>query len=346
LSFVASLVVPLSDYVLRTWRRHASAEELEASRYLERQAERRAVVADAQLMLYSWVAARGQVVVSRLAVEQAEAHRGDAEEMIPLGLATRADALRLEAEVASAEQLLAEAEAFLDIADEQLRVAIGAADGERLAIGFDVFEKVAIPPRASLRRLQRLALRRRPELRALDASRRSLEQARASAHAGYAPQLDAFANGYLQNPNPRQIPTRNEFFFTWDAGVQLTWTINDSFRAIGEVAEADAEVRAVEARRRELELAVKVEVARANADIKKAHASISASERQLVSATEALRARHELFRAGEGDAVDIVDAETELTRARLNRIRAYVDLRGAETRLAHSTGASLARRSR
>ena len=70
----------------------------------------------------------------------------------------------------------------------------------------------------------------------------------------------------------------------------------------------------------------------------KAAASIEAAERGLASAEEALRVRRELFRNGKATSVDLVDAETAVTRARLQRIDAHVGLLVAQTRLDHATG--------
>jgi outer membrane protein TolC len=83
---------------------------------------------------------------------------------------------------------------------------------------------------------------------------------------------------------------------------------------------------------------LRMEVASALADLQKARASIEAAERGLAAAEESLRVRQLLFRTGRATSLDLVDAETEATRARLRRIDAHVGLLVAQTRLGHATG--------
>jgi outer membrane protein len=72
--------------------------------------------------------------------------------------------------------------------------------------------------------------------------------------------------------------------------------------------------------------------------VKKSLASIDAADRGIVASAESLRVRRELFRVGQANAVDLIDAETELTRAQLNKLNAHVGLLVARTRLEHAIG--------
>jgi len=79
-------------------------------------------------------------------------------------------------------------------------------------------------------------------------------------------------------------------------------------------------------------------VASAYADAKRSVAIIKASERGIVSAQEALRVRLELFRVGEATGSDLIDAEKELTSARLRQIEGRIGLLVAKARLDHAVG--------
>jgi outer membrane protein TolC len=242
--------------------------------------------------------------------------------------------------VASAEQVRAEVQAFESIASEQLRIVIQAQPSEGLSLGIDILasDLSSVGAVDALDALQRQALQRRLEIRALDETQHSLKNAVSLARAAYFPRLDAFANLTYANPNQRIFPAREEWNATWEAGVRMTWTINDTFTAMGSVAEAKARAEMIAEQKAALMEGLRMEVASALADLQKARASIEAAERGLAAAEESLRVRQLLFRTGRATSLDLVDAETEATRARLRRIDAHVGLLVAQTRLGHATG--------
>ena len=337
-SLVANLTVPISDYVLRLSQNYAAQSRAESAKKLEVAAQALQIGADAKIAFYNWVRAKGQAIVAHEAVEQAKAHLADARRTFDVGLISRADVLRLESQVASAEQVETEANAFLEVADEQLRTSMALPAGKPMEIGIDVMGAPSAPPAGTLQALQQEAFSKRLEIRALDETVFSLKETESVLRAGYYPRLDAFANLNYSNPNPRIFPAQDKFEMTWDAGLRLTWTINDTFTAMGATAEARARTLAVEEQKSVLRSGLRVEVASAYADVRKAAGNIEASERQLAASEESMRVRSELFRAGRATSVDLVDAETEVTRARLKQIDARVGLLVAQMRLEHSTG--------
>ncbi|WP_433936136.1 TolC family protein [Sorangium cellulosum] len=338
-SLTANLAVPISDYVLRISQGYAAASHAESAKKLELQAESLQVAADAKIAFFNWVRVKGQVVVAGEAVSQARAHVEDARRTFEVGLLSRADVLRLEAQVASAEQVLHEAQAALLVADDQIRIALGAAPGRPLTLGIDVMGSApAKPPAEPLPGLFQEALQRRLEIRALDETQYSLEKAEAVTRAGYFPRVDAFADVTYANPNQRIFPTQERFDLTWAAGVRASWVLNDVFTTAAASAEASARTMQVAEQKAALRDALRLEVASAYAELGKTVSSIEAAERQLAAAVESMRVRSELFRAGRATSVDVVDAETEVTRARLQQLNARVGALVARTRLEHAVG--------
>jgi outer membrane protein len=338
ISFVASLSVPISDYVLRVSQGYASALHAEKGKRLELEAETLLAASDAKLAYFNWVQSRGQVVVAKGAVEQGKAHVTDANRSFQVGVVSRADVLRLEAQVAAAQQFQAEVEAFAGVAEEQLRIALGLPSDRALAIGTDVMHEQGAQPTETLQAFMEQALARRLEIRALDETILSLKETVNLARAGYFPRLDAFADATLANPNQRIFPSQDRFVPTWDAGVRLSWTINDTFTALGATAEAKARVASVEEQKGALRDGLRLEVSAAFMDMQKAAVSIEAAERQLAAAAESARVRNELFKNGKATSTDLIDAENEVTRAQLGRLNARIGLLRARVRLDHVTG--------
>jgi len=194
------------------------------------------------------------------------------------------------------------------------------------------------PPAETLQVLEEQALARRLESRAIEEAIASLRKAKAVTDAGYAPRVDAFLDATYANPNQRIFPASPVWTGTWDAGVRLSWTLNDTFTTIGASAEAKARVASLVEQRAALADGLRVEVASAYADAVKAQPTIEAADRGMISAEESLRVRRELFRNGRATASELVDAEAELTQARLRRLDAHVGVLVAHARLDHATG--------
>jgi outer membrane protein TolC len=336
-SVTLGLLVPISDYVLRLSQNHASARHAERAAELTAQAAALQAAADAKILYFNWINARGQVVVAREATAQAKAHVEDAKKTIDVGTISRGDVMRLEARVAAAQQLEAEADALAAIAEEQLRTVLHLPAGKTLDIGIDVMKTRPPATSESLASLQQQAVARRLELRAVDETQRSLVEARASVKAGYWPRLDGFAEASYPNATAR-IFGQTSYEVTWRAGARATWVINETVATTAASAEAQARVTAAVAQRATLADALRVEVATAYRDLMKSTATIDAAERGAAAAEESLRVREELFRVGRSRTVELIDAQTELTRARLQRLAARIGLLVAEVRLAHAVG--------
>ncbi|WP_441287041.1 TolC family protein [Sorangium sp. KYC3313] len=338
-SLTANLAVPISDYVFRLSQGYAAASHAESAKKLELQAETLQAAADAKVAFFNWVRVKGQVVVAGEAVSQAKAHVEDARRTFEVGLLSRADVLRLEAQVAGAEQVLNEAQAALLVADDQIRIALGAAQDRPLTLGIDVMGSAPPkPPAEALPALVQEALQKRLEIRALDETQYSLEKVEAVTRTGYFPRVDAFADLTYANPNQRVIPTQERFDLTWAAGVRATWVVNDIFATAAASAEANARTTQIAEQKAALRDALRLEVVSAYSELSKATSSIESAERQLAAAAESMRVRSELFRAGRATSVDVVDAEGEVTRARLQQINARVGALVAKTRLDHVVG--------
>ncbi|MEJ7734948.1 MAG: TolC family protein, partial [Polyangiaceae bacterium] len=258
-SAVASLAVPISDYFLRLAQSYAGAEHNAKAARLQLEAELLTRSADARVAFFNWVRARGQIVVAREAVLQSRAHVVDAQRLGEVGVGSRADVLRFQAQVASAEQLEIEAQAMADVAEEQLRIATGTPAGTRMEVGIDVMgtSGAAAPP--ALATLQEQALTRRLEVRALDETRLSLQETESAARAGRYPRLDGFGEVSVVNPNQRAYPPEEGFDSSWQLGARLTWVINDTFAAAGAVDEARARTEAVVEQKAALHEALRAE---------------------------------------------------------------------------------------
>jgi outer membrane protein len=335
----ASLTIPVSDYVLRLSQSYAAASRSQRAAELDQQAARLKAATDGRLAYYAWLRAKGQLVVAERALDQAKAHLEDARHAFEVGTTSKADVLRVESQVASAELVVAQAKNLVELNEDQIRTAMHDASGRRYEVGEDLrIDPPAVPDLDNLASLRAEALDRRLEVRALDQTAWSLREQSKVARAGYYPRVDVVGNAVYANPNPRYFIPESKFRESWDIGVQLVWTPNDSFNAGAASAESEARASQTEAQKEVLRDGVKFEVMQAYNALREAEVAMQTTQRGLASAEEGYRVRRELFKNGRATSVELTDSELELFRAGLESINARANVRSARARLVHAVG--------
>jgi outer membrane protein TolC len=334
----ASLSVPVTDYFLRVRQYHESAKLGEVSASEKLRAETFKIAADARLAYYDWVRARLNLIVARQALAQAQGHLNDARTGLAAGTLSQADVLRIESEVARSELLVVSSENLSELSEEQVRTLMHETRDGGYHIGEDVRQPAPTLNTARLQDLWLEARRSRPELRALDAQRGALEWSTAADRATYAPRLDLVGTASYANPNSRIFPQEEEFRGSWEAGARLTWVISDVPATAALVRGGEARARALAAERDALSDQIRLDVMSAFQDREEARVAERTTLRRLVSAEESYRTRRLLFQNGRATTVELLDAETDLTRSRLEAVDARIDGRVAEVRLAYAVG--------
>jgi len=338
-SLGGSLQVPLSDYLLRMPKARAAASAGVRAARVTAAAKRLEVATQARVLYYGWVRARLQVVIAEQALAQAGAHLVDARTAAEVGTASKADVLQVEAQVAAAELLVTRAKDLAALTEHQVRTAMHDQDA-RYRIGEDVRTAPAAPLGidGELAPFWREAVGRRLELVALREAESAARAEGRLARVAYLPRLDGFADASYVNPNQRSFPQKDEFSWNWDAGVQLSWTPIDILAARASARRADARAAELEATRAALTDGLRTEVVAGVQAYREAVVAIDTTGRGLTAAEEAYRVRRLLFQNGRATSVELTDAETTLTRARLDNLNARIDLRVARARLDHALG--------
>ncbi|MCB9599570.1 MAG: TolC family protein [Sandaracinus sp.] len=152
------------------------------------------------------------------------------------------------------------------------------------------------------------------------------------------PQLAVQGNVDVANPNNRIIPQQEEFRTTWDISVVLRWSPNEFGQARQRVEQARAQILALESDMAALEDAVRLEVAQAHEELRASLLAFEAAVVGLAAADESYRVRREQLEAGAAVTADVIDAESELTRARLDVVDAGIAVRLAKVRLDLASG--------
>jgi outer membrane protein len=333
----ASIAIPISDYFLRIGKAYsASTMSEEAARY-DLAAARAKSYADGKIAYYTWLRARGAVVVAEQSLAVAAAHLKDAENQFAVGNASKADVLRAQTQVAAAELAVDRAKSGVALTERQVRIAVHAQDADAMNAA-ETLEGAVGPAPTNLRTLVSEAHGARPEIKSVDKNAESARKLADVARAGKYPVLAGFGDVIYANPNQRRFPQSQDWFATWQVGAQLTWSPNDVLTAGAAGGDAEARASALDAQKSATRDGIELEVTQAYQAIIEADAAILSTQRQLASAVEGYRVARELFNFGRGTATTLIDAEIVLAQTRFEHLNARVDARIARIRLDHAVG--------
>ena len=335
----ARLNVPLSDYLLRTSRAISGANRVKNAAEIDEKATRLSVARDARVAYYQWIRMQGFAFVGAQSIEQAKGHLTDANNAFQAGLISKADVLRAQSGLKSAELFTEKANSNVALATMRLRVLMKDPSNKQYEVGENILAPVApLPNTGSEDAAYREATAQRLELKLLQENEAAIRDQAALTSAGNYPRLDAGASAQYANPNPRYFPQENKFHGTWDAGVTLSWSPTAIFGVQAATHSLDAKAAELAAQRQAMLDGVQLEVSQALSAERDAQFAVTVSQQALASSDEGYRVRRELFRSGRATLVEVTDSETELTRARLELVNAHVDLHIAQVELAHVLG--------
>jgi len=333
----ASLLVPLSDYVFRTWQNHqALLASYEAAKW-NAEVTKMDANANARVAFYNYLRARGTVIVAKSATGLAEAHLKDMKHRLDAKVVTVADVARVEANLAAAQLAVIKSENLVIITEANVRMMMHAADTDQFSLGEDLEAELS-KSEADLPKLKATAFSKRPELKAIDAQIASVENNATVIGASMWPRLDAIGNVTYANPNQRFFPVSPVWRATWDVSLQLSWSPNDALIAMDNKKVVSGQIGVLKATREQIADGLVLDVTTAYTKVREAEASISTTKVELRAAEEAYRVRKEQFTLGATTSALLIESEADLTRARLNHLNARVDLRIARVQLKKAIG--------
>ncbi len=329
----ASLVVPLTDYFIRFPQLLDSAKDGKTSAHFNLEAQRARTAAEAKIAYYSWAGAVLQQVAARQAFQRTVNHLKDTKRALEAGLATSAEFRAVEAQVAQSELLETRASNNVAITAEQVRVQLHLPPETELEIGDQIVAAPNLPRVPRIEQAWLEAKQSRPELLALAQTEHQLRRQADATEASELPRIDAMGELVTANPNSRYQPPVDGFKTTWAIGIQATWTANDWPSNAATKKGLEAQAGAILAQRESLKEALRAEIMSASRGVEQATTTISAAQRGVKAAEAAYSVRKDQYLAGRATNVELTDAETELTSARIGYIDALVDARIAAVRL-------------
>lgn len=289
------------------------------------------LILDVKTAFFNLLRARGQEEVARAAVDAAAERLTNTEARYRAGTVAKFDLTRAEVEVANLTQRLIEAGGAVETARAALNRQMGIDTAAPTEVA--VPDIAIAPPESPKPELVAQALERRP---IVEIARAGVEVGESSVRLermGRKPFLSA-TGVYNYDAKTSGFSAGNQ---SWRAMLDLRVPIWDGGVTSARVEQAAAKTAAARDAMRQIELGVALEVRTAALDLEQASKRASTTEKNVELAEEALRLANVRYEAGIATLVEVTDAESSLTQARVNLVNARYDHATALARLQRAT---------
>jgi outer membrane protein TolC len=274
-------------------------------------------------------------------VTRLESYVRDSENMMKAGLLTRADLLKIQVQHSNA--CIAQMDAVNDaqLAEMNCCLVLGLPLETALELTSEPGEARSGASHLAgeaLPGLMSRAMADRPDLLAgasrVEAARASL----AAARGNWWPQVFVGGNYYYSRPNPRLLPTRDQWLGTWDLGVTVTMDLWNWGLTMRQGEQAAANLRQQELQLEQMKEVAKLDVTRARLQAAQAGRKLDVARLAVEQAEEGLRITRDRYRQSLATPSELLDAEVALLQAVIGRSGATIEQEVSETRLAKAVG--------
>jgi len=264
---------------------------------------------------YALLAARWSLQVAEETVHNAGYHVRLAQARFDTGLVPRSDVLKAETEKADGDLALVSARSTIRIGEGALASAMGLKVSTPVEIA-DVPEGMHALEAQDMDRLLDEAMEHRPELLAAVSKVKSKQSALDDARSQYWPKISANAGyGWIDDsffPNQDQ----------WSIGLSLSFPIFTGFKRGYQVEGASRDTEQARAEYVSRLRGIELEVWTAYSKLTEAAEAIQAARTFVASAEESARLADGEYKAGTGNIIALIDAQTALTSARNRLVQA------------------------
>jgi len=273
------------------------------------------------------------VKVNQESIRIQEEHLNQARAFFQVGVRPRIDVTKGEVEVANSRLTLIRAEYALQSSRLGLETLLGGPPLEGTYALADILYSSQAEP-SPVGELVQEAISRRPEIAQMDDQIKAAQSQMKSSQAALWPTITANAGGGW---NDDEHPIQQEY---WQMGINISWPIFTGYRAQGKIAESRAQIRKLEASRKQLELQILNDVSTAYLGLNTSVEAIKTSEIVLQEAQENMDLADGRYRNGVGSALEYSDAELSLTQAKSNLVQASYEYYQQMADLDHAVGRS------
>jgi outer membrane protein TolC len=271
------------------------------------------------------------VVAARANVELAQALLKLALDQHTAGVATGVDVIRAQTRLAEQEVRLAQAQTISEQARLNLQRVVGLPLGIELLLTDQL--RFVEEPLPTLETAVAQATENRPEVKVIEEQNKVSHLERRSARADHLPAV-AFVADYGVSgitPNNSDLPTRS-------VAIQVSVPIFDGGLTRGRVTAATSRQRQTELELSSIRGQVEEDVRLALSTLRTAAAQVRSANENVRLAQRELEMARDRFRAGVGDNLEVVTAQTALANASDAQVTALTQHNAARLNLASALG--------
>ncbi len=331
---MTSYQASLTQTLFTGWKVESGHEMAKKNFEISREDLRRAIqdlVYDVTVAYYGVLKAKKFVELSEESLNRAKSHLEQVNIMLGAGTVTKSDVLRSEVLVANSEITLTKARSALEIAKNNFNNAVGRGLNEKVEISEEEFaeEEFTI---ADYEKFLEEAYKERPDWRQFLLSKDIGKNEIVFAQSGYFPSIYLYGS-YGRNRSEFEDVGRTDDLYSWSTVVLGSWNIFDGFSTQNKIKEAEAKLNAVKADEELVKNGIALEVKDACFNLNTAQEIIKMAKKTLELAEENYRISELRYNAGVGTNIEVLDAQTALTQAKLGYLEAQYDHEIAKARI-------------
>ncbi len=268
-------------------------------------------------VFYAVLLAQKNVEVAEKALDQAKRHLAVVKNSFKVGVVSRFDLLRTRVEVANLKPDLIQARNNLRLSQESLANLLSLASTSLKLKGQLLFE----PLSTTLEEAIDKALKERSDLRSLELQKEISKVALRLAEVQNKPNLALVGNYQYQNPSEGE----DEWGEEWNLNLVLSIPFFDGWANRARVAQRRSQIKQIDLSLQQLEDGIELEIKKVFWNLEAAEERISAQEKNIEQAKEALSIAEVRYQSGAITNLEVLDAQLALTKARLGYLKALYD---------------------
>ncbi len=254
-----------------------------------------------------------------------------------LGMSSKAATLQAETAYAQAQLQVAKQEQVVKVANAKLASYLGLPPSQEIKLVQSFADTTDELISKSVDEIVRLALLKRPDLQAKASAVKASYANVRSASATYFPTISAFGSRTWTDVDPDKNNLDKDRDY-WAMGVKVSMPIFTGFENTYSLRNAKYQYAADKEELKQLEQDVELSVVTAYNGYKTSVKALSIAKKLFESAVENERVALGSFKAGKGDIISLMEAQSKLLSARQELISAQYGLYTAKVALLKSAG--------
>jgi outer membrane protein len=293
---------------------------------------RRAVIEtsfNATQTYFGVLAAQKMAKLSAESLQMAQSHQAQVSSMLKVGVATRADLLRAEVQVANSEVALTQAKNGVELAKDAYNNALGNDLETAVELQEEGFSGTA-PDLPEYKALLAQAYVNRPDWQQFLLSTKISEDTLHVYQSEYLPTLMLSAS---TGNSLTEYPTFRSDVNSWRVTGAGSWTLFDGLGRENRVREAAANLDAQIANEEQVRNGIALEVRDAYLSLKATLDTIGSTKKAVASAQESYNVSSTRYQSGVGTNLEVIDAQVALNQAKVNYVQALFNVELAKAKI-------------